>query len=175
MESLIFVVCGVEIGGQIQGLENDEVLIILLKSILLYVLLHVIRLITLALLFPILRQGKAPFNWDHVLALMISNVRGGIGIALALMIENSEGIIKDKDQRSLVMFNTGMVTLMTLLVNGSMIKCLFKKLPMSKKSNVQKKMMGNILKTFNRFTNKKIKHLQQNKYYGLVNWYGIIN
>jgi len=84
----------------------------------LYFLLLPIRAFSTILLSPLLTSGKYGLNFKDMLVLSWSGLRGAVGLTLSLIVYNSPDVADEKF-RVLCFFNVGMISVLTLLIQGS--------------------------------------------------------
>jgi len=85
--------------------------------ILLYILIHFIRAITILLLSPFMARMGYGFNWRTGTVLCYGGLRGAVGLALALIVDLNEDI--EEEISDLILFHVCGIVLLTLLINGS--------------------------------------------------------
>ena len=94
-----------------------------------YAIAHVVRAITIAISYPILKRSVFGFTPQRAIILWWSGLRGAIGLALALIVLHDTGF--DTDTRDEVAFLVGGLVLMTLLINGTTTEWLYVSLGLS--------------------------------------------
>jgi NhaP-type Na+/H+ or K+/H+ antiporter len=99
------------------------------KSILLYVLLHVIRFVLLILLLPFVRNLGYPMNWRHMTLLTWGALRGALGLFLALILTNDDKI--DPKVSGIILFHASFIAMFTLVINGNLTGSLVSYLKLS--------------------------------------------
>jgi len=87
-------------------------------SILLYLFLQVIRLLTIMLSYPFLMLSGYSIDWKDVIVMTWGGLRGAVGLALSLIVDLDVNRI-DPKFRALTIFYMGIIAAMTLLINGT--------------------------------------------------------
>jgi NhaP-type Na+/H+ or K+/H+ antiporter len=168
-ETLIFIISGLVIGDQVILGDKDIFLSDWFKLIGLYLLLHVIRFIVIVMQWPLLKISGYGITFKQIIVLTYGGLRGAVGLALALIVTGHHDMpMRVKD---MVLFHTAGIATLTILINGTTTGYLVKKFKLSGSSDIQKKIMGNILHHYLEFTAGKIKELKRNENYRLCNWY----
>ena len=171
-ETLIFVLAGIIIGYQVLYSDmkieaNDYYMLFGL-----YAGLHVIRFLTIFVLWPLLKITGYGMSFKEILVLSYGGLRGAVGLALALLVSQGDDI-KDPKVKDLILFHTAGIATLTILINGNTTAFVIKTLGIGAKNKAQQQVMGSILKEFVEFTHKKTNNLKANKYYTLTDWYDL--
>jgi len=87
-------------------------------SILLYLFLQIIRLLTIIMSYPFLMLSGYSINWKDVIVMTWGGLRGAVGLALSLIVDLDVNRI-DPKFRALTIFYMGLIAAMTLLINGT--------------------------------------------------------
>lgn len=93
-------------------------------SIVLYVFLHVARLLTIVGLYPFIKWSGAHFSWKEYVLLTWSGLRGSMALILALIVKSDNAI--DELKRNRILFHVCMIALLTLVINGTSTKLVVK-------------------------------------------------
>jgi NhaP-type Na+/H+ or K+/H+ antiporter len=99
------------------------------KTVLLYILLHVIRLGLLMLILPLIGKCGYPMNWRHMVLLMWGALRGALGLFLSLLLTNDPRI--DPKVSGIILFHSSFIAMFTLLINGNLTGALVSYLKLS--------------------------------------------
>ena len=92
----------------------------------LYFLLIPIRVVSIAILSPILLTGRYRMSIKDLVVLSWSGLRGAVGLTLSLIVYN--GDIEDKQYTTLVFFFVGGAAVLSLLIQGTTTGLLLEKL-----------------------------------------------
>ena len=149
-ETVIFVLAGLMI-----GLKNIEVVTWenVGKTMLLYVLLHVIRFTCLVVLLPLLNCSGYPMNIRHCALMTWGALRGALAIFLALVLD-ANADIPDK-VKALIMFHSSAIAMLTLVINGTTTGLVIDKLGLSKETPTAKKFMYFVVQRVRQHSMKK--------------------
>jgi NhaP-type Na+/H+ or K+/H+ antiporter len=136
-ETLIFFLSGIIIGVEI--VFNDELhWIDFAKLVALYFFLHVIRIGLILIFLPVLKKMGYGLSVEQAIMVGYAGLRGAVGLSLAIMVKFSPEI--SESVKGQVMFLTGGIAILTLLINAPTTGFIVKKLGLSKTSKVKKKM-----------------------------------
>jgi len=127
-ETVIFIVTGVILGTRFLG-ENDLTYIDYLKTLGIYVVLHIIRFVCIFLHWPLLIRMGYGMSFKQIILSTYAGLRGAVGLSLALIVAASPGI--DRYVQDLVLLDVGGIALLTLLINATTTSHLVKYLGLS--------------------------------------------
>jgi NhaP-type Na+/H+ or K+/H+ antiporter len=119
---LIFIITGIILAQSLIGTKATIAARDIGLSILLYVALHVGRLLSVLVLYPFIRWSGVRLSWREHLVLIWSGLRGSMSVILALMVDSEDRI--DIETRHRFLFHICMITLLTLIINGTSSKFL---------------------------------------------------
>lgn len=119
---LIFIITGIILAHSLVGTQKYVSGRDFGYSILLYVALHVARLLSVLVLFPLISWSGVHLSWREYIVLTWSGLRGSMSVILALIVDSE--LVIDEATRHRVLFHICMVTLLTLTVNGTSSKFL---------------------------------------------------
>jgi NhaP-type Na+/H+ or K+/H+ antiporter len=92
-ETVIFILAGVILGQRLSQdteVQFSDYLLVLAN----YLILHVIRFVVIILFWPILRKLGYGLDFKQVILCSYAGLRGAVGLALALMVTNSQKVPK---------------------------------------------------------------------------------
>merc|ERR1719353_1843221 len=115
--TLIFLLAGLIIGRIIVERRDIITSADYIWLLVLYVILVFVRLTTVFLFFPILRNLGCGMTWQEGLVCTWSGLRGAVGLALAIIMDIEPRVDREKGTR--IMFFVGGIAALTLLINGS--------------------------------------------------------
>jgi NhaP-type Na+/H+ or K+/H+ antiporter len=98
----------------------------------LFVLLMVLRFSLLVVSLPVLRKCGYGSNLKEVAVMAYGGLRGAVGLCLALLVK--ENPLIHEEIKDIIIFHTGGIALLTLIVNAMTIKYLVNWLGMSRMS-----------------------------------------
>lgn len=161
--TLIFLIVGVVIAQQAVITGTN----LLLLGII-YVGVHVIRIIVIALFYPAMKRIGYGLSKKDSYVLWWGALRGAIGLALALIVAGEESI-PEEIRNQFLFLTAGLVTL-TLLVNATTIKYLVGKLGLTKISPAKALMRSNANLYLRQSTENSIEKLKEDRFMNRANW-----
>lgn len=114
--------------------------------IVVYILMMVIRFLLFGLAFPIISRIGLKSKWKETVFQSFGGLRGAVGIALAISLENEVAQETDEGDLRRVATNqllgiTGGIALLTLFINGILGGPLIKKLKLTRASKERQKII----------------------------------
>lgn len=161
--TLIFLIVGVVIASRTVFTLNDFVILLIL-----YVGLHVIRLLLIIMFYPLMKKIGYGLPKKDAYVLWYGALRGAIGLALALIVAG-EPNIPEEIRNQFLFYTAGIVTL-TLLVNATTIKFLVNGLGLTDIPPVKAMMFSNAFKAIHKESKKEIDVLRKDRFMGGANW-----
>jgi len=111
--------------------KGDFDLLDIVDLLLLYLAIHFSRAAVIMIFLPVMRKLGYGVTWKEAVICVYGGLRGAVGLAMALLLEHESEI--RSDIRSRVAFHTSGIVLLTLLVNGTTVTPLYKKLQVYQK------------------------------------------
>ncbi len=133
--TLIFLLVGLMIAGSVQQLSLEVVWLVLV----LYVGLQVIRGVSILVLMPLLSRLGIGMSRDKSAVLIWGGLRGAVALALAMMVARSPAIAAPVGEQVLVL--TAGVVVLSLLINGSTLRPLFRFLGLDRLPDAKMRMI----------------------------------
>jgi len=161
--TLIFLIVGVVIALRVVFSGNDFLILGII-----YVGIHIIRAIVIAIFFPVMKRTGYGLSRKDSYVLWWGALRGAIGLALALIVAN-ESAIPEEIRNQFLFLTAGIVTL-TLLVNATTIGFLVNKLGLTKISPAKALMLSNANQYLRQSTENTIEKLKEDRFMGRANW-----
>jgi NhaP-type Na+/H+ or K+/H+ antiporter len=93
-------------------------------SIVLYIILHIGRVLTIIILYPLMERTGVHLSWKDCIILAWSGLRGSMALILVLIVSLDTAI--DSVTRNRFLFHVSMIVLLTLVINGTSCKFLVK-------------------------------------------------
>ncbi|CAF2855843.1 unnamed protein product [Rotaria sp. Silwood2] len=121
---LIFIITGIILAHSLVGTQKHIDGRDFGLSIVLYLALHVARLLSIGILYPFVNWSGVQLSWKEHIVLTWSGLRGSMAVILALIVKSEEDI--DEATRNRVLFHVCMIALLTLIINGTSSKFLVK-------------------------------------------------
>ncbi|MCK4630165.1 MAG: cation:proton antiporter [Bacteroidales bacterium] len=161
--TLIFLIVGVVIALRVVFSGNDFLILGII-----YVGIHIIRAIVIAMFFPVMKRTGYGLSGKDSYVLWWGALRGAIGLALALIVAN-ESAIPEEIRNQFLFLTAGIVTL-TLLVNATTIGLLVNKLGLTKISPAKAAMLSNANQYLRQSTENTIEKLKEDRFMSRANW-----
>ena len=161
--TLIFLIVGVVIAERTVFTLND-----LWMLLAVYVIIHIVRAVVIALLYPIMKRAGYGLGKNHPQVMWWGALRGAIGLALALIVESSPAI--PEEIRNEFLFLTAGIVLMTLLINATTMKAVAEKLGLTAISKTKKYVLESAKSYIFNETVATIDELEKDRFFKKVNW-----
>ena len=161
--TLIFLIVGVVIAQQADISGKN----LLLLGII-YVGVHIIRAIVIAIFYPAMKRVGYGLPVKDSYVLWWGALRGAIGLALALIVAGEESI--PQDIRNQFLFLTAGLVTLTLLVNATTIKYLVAKLGLTKISPAKALMRANANLYLRQSTENSLEKIKEDRFMSRANW-----
>jgi len=161
--TLIFLIVGVVIAERTVFTMNDVWMLLLV-----YVIIHLARIVVIAVLFPIMKKSGYGITITDSKVLWWGALRGAIGLALALIVESSPYI--DQTIREQFLFLIAGTVTLTLLINATTMKSVANMLGLTKVSPEKQYALEQAELFVDTSTDKAIKRLKDNRFYKRANF-----
>lgn len=137
-ETYIFVISGIMIGSYF--LEANISGIMYVKLIVFYLCVIGIRVIMVGISYPLLRRNIDNMTWKEAAVIINGGLmRGGISLTLAVSIFTKETL--PQEIKIILLFFTAGIVLLTIVINGTTIKLLFKRLGIESNQELTSKLI----------------------------------
>ncbi len=156
--TLIFLIVGVVIAERTVFTMNDVWMLLLV-----YVIIHLVRIVVIAVLFPIMKKSGYGLTVTDSKVLWWGALRGAIGLALALIVESSPYI--DQTIREQFLFLIAGTVTLTLLINATTMKAVANQLGLTKVSPEKQYALEQAELYVDASTDKAVKRLKENRFY----------
>jgi len=177
--STIFVYAGVEIAKKIYEVEIDvdkgDIDAGFINradwglSILLYLFLQLIRLLTILLMYPFMMLSGYAVSWKDVLVMTWGGLRGAVGLALALIVDLDEERI-DPKFRALTIFYMGLIAAYTLLINGTSMSRFLDYLGVTKTKPEKLEVLLHVVKSIENIGSHELSEAEPDHLLGDPDW-----
>eukprot|EP00873_Tetraselmis_striata_P035094 jgi/Tetstr1/455358/TSEL_042192.t1 len=137
-------------------------------GISIYVVCVVIRFISIAIHFPVLRLIGYGMTWQEAIVISWSGLRGAIGLALALLVSLDQAL--EYRIRYEVLLFTSVVVILTLVINGSTTKLLLTQLGILKPNPVKQEFLLHSINEMEDYADKHCSHLKHDTLVGDPDW-----
>lgn len=173
-ETIIFVIIGIVLGGTvILGEQSVIDYTDWLKLLGFFLILNAVRLIMMLISWPFLQLSGYPVNWKSLLICTYAGLRGGVALALSLVISVDESI--NPYVRQQVLFHVAGLAFLTIMINGITTHPILNLLKLSKPAEVKDKVMIQYLKGLSRIYKDNVEEIMSRRHYKRVNWSSIKN
>ncbi|KAH8064993.1 potassium:proton antiporter [Aureococcus anophagefferens] len=136
--------------------------------LVLYVALHAIRGLVLALSTPVLRSGIYGMSLNQGLVVAYGGLRGAIGLALALIVNETKGLPDQLQMRML--FHVSGIAILTLCVNGTTMVHVLNWTGLSKKTDAEDEIFAHVTVDVDKKLANEIASLTREQYLGDADW-----
>ena len=119
---LIFLITGIILAHSLFGTKITIVAVDFGYSVIMYLALHIGRLLSIGILYPFIRWSGVNLSWKEYMVLIWSGLRGSMSVILALIVDSDYQI--DITTRHRFLFHISMIALLTLVINGTSSKFL---------------------------------------------------
>ena len=161
--TLIFIIVGVVIAQQVNYTISD------LKVLLLvYLAIHIARLGTIYLFFPLMRRIGYGIAFKDSIILWWGGLRGAVALALALIVAIDNRI--PMEPRNQLLSLTAGIVILTSLINATTVRWLIDKLGLSKIGDIKAGLMMQSLQQIRLSGEKEIEKLKENRYMSGADW-----
>jgi len=161
--TLIFLIVGVVIANNIVFTGRDFLILILL-----YIGIHIVRGIVIAIFFPLMKKAGYGLSKKNAYVLWWGALRGAIGLALALIVAGETSI--DSTIRDQFLFYTAGIVTLTLVINATTIKFLLSYLGLTDIPPAKQKMILNAKGYLRNTSENSMEKLKSDRFLGRANW-----
>lgn len=172
IEALVFMLGGMILGSQAMGESYIESYDVPLLFIV-FVLLHVIRAIVVAVHFPWLRRMGYGLSFKEAVVLALAGLKGAIAITLSLLMYHNEEL--SMRVRSLGLFMVVGISALSITFDSLLVKWTVRRLGMECLSKVQENMMIQVTHSLIEKTAKKLEKMKRRSDMKLADWDTVIH
>ena len=141
--TLIFLLAGLIIGRRV--LQNVTA-VDWFYVVLLYVILMLIRALIIVLLYPWLSTTGHKCTVAEAVFMAWAGLRGALGMALALIVNNTDSLDISESESSRLLFYVGGIAALTLIINASLAKRALEALGLLGNETLEKALVTNQIK-----------------------------
>ncbi|CAF1048352.1 unnamed protein product [Rotaria sordida] len=137
-------------------------------SIVLYIIIHIGRMLTVGILYPLIKCTGVHLSWKDCIILVCSGLRGSMALILVLIVsldKNIDIVIRDR-----FLFHVSMIVLLTLVINGTGSKFLVKILGLHHGTKESETVLLQALEHMRRQTSWKLSTMKQDEKFAGVDW-----
>lgn len=161
--TLIFIIVGVVIANDVSFTGMD-----LVRLLLLYIGVHIVRAIVIVLFYPAMKRVGYGLPRKDAVVLWYGALRGAVGLAMALMVAGEIGIAPEV-REDFLFYTAGLVTL-TLLINATTIPYVVKALGLTNISTTRRASIERVQKDIRARAEEAIEGYKDNRYLKSANW-----
>eukprot|EP00397_Hematodinium_sp_SG-2012_P001978 GEMP01001984.1.p1 GENE.GEMP01001984.1~~GEMP01001984.1.p1 ORF type:complete len:1343 (+),score=248.56 GEMP01001984.1:645-4673(+) len=136
-----------------------------LELLLLYVIIHFSRAVSIVLFWPFLVRAGYGLRPKEAIILIFGGLRGAIGLALAMMVDLDNEQPLPIAIRGRIAFHVSGITLLTLIVNGSAVGKLYKNLRIYKHATYHDALLTRALEQAESESYKRVQELEKNWFF----------
>ncbi len=163
--TLIFIIVGVVI-----ALRADLTLNNLFILLIIYVGIHIIRALVIAICFPFMKNLGYGLSKKDAAVLWWGALRGAIGLALALVVAGVDPKYIPEEVSSQFLTLIAGIVVLTLMVNATTISWLVKKLSLTKMKPARALMIYNANSYLRTSSENALERLKSDKFLKTANW-----
>ena len=165
---LIFTITGIVLARSFIGTATSITSKDFGFSIVLYVMIHVGRLLTVIILYPLMKCTGVHLSWKDCIILIWSGLRGSMALILVLIVSLNDQI--DLVIRNRFLFHVSMIVLLTLVINGTSSKFLVRILGLHHGTEESELILLQALEHMRRQTSWKLSKMKKDEQFADVNW-----
>ena len=152
-----------------RGLANGDIRAIDFGYLLLlYLVLHVIRALSILLLRPFMTQIAYGISLKETALLSYSGLRGAVGLILALIIDDDTRI--DSKTGARFLFHSAGIAALTLLINGTTVGHLIRLLGLSSQTTARRKVFESAVKHIHQKQEEGMGSFKHHEFYFDADW-----
>ncbi|TAA40988.1 cation:proton antiporter [Corallincola spongiicola] len=133
-----------------------------------YLIVMLVRTITVALLYPVLKKMPGGFRLDKAIVLVWGSLRGAVALVLALSLMHAPSLSDERGHQ--ILFLTAGVVSLTLLINAATMRHLCQWLKLDRLSPAKQAAMDHACGLLNQATLASAAELKNNPHLRLSNW-----
>ncbi|CAF1334918.1 unnamed protein product [Adineta ricciae] len=165
---LIFTVTGIILARLFIGTATDISAKDFGFSVVLYIMIHVGRLVTVIILYPLMKCSGVHLSWKDCVILTWSGLRGSMSLILVLIVSLDTEI--ETITRHRFLFHISMIVLLTLIINGTSSKYLVKILGLHHGTKESEIVLLQAFEHVRRQTSWKLTKMKEDEKFADVDW-----
>lgn len=172
VESLVFIIGGMILGNFLienEGLEISDIF----KFLVLFILLHVIRVFVVFLHYPIFKWFGYSVSFNELIVIILAGLKGVISITLALIVYHDEKL--DHYYRLVTLFFAAATAGFSIIFDSMAVKEAARRLGIEELTVAQENMLVGVTTAIIQHTAKDIEKFKGDKNYSLVRWNKVAN
>jgi hypothetical protein len=165
---LIFTVTGIILSRSFIGTATTITSSDFGFSIVLYIMIHIGRILTIVILHPLMKCTGVYLSWKDCVILAWSGLRGSMALILVLIVSLDTEI--DTVTRDRFLFHVSMIVSFTLIINGTSSKFLVKILGLHHGTKESEIVLLQALEHMRRQTSWKLLEMKEDVKFADVDW-----
>ncbi|CAF1431321.1 unnamed protein product, partial [Adineta ricciae] len=165
---MVFTVTGIILAKSLVNTATTIIAQDFVYSIVLYIVIHIGRALTVILLYPLIRRSGVHISWKDGLVLIWSGLRGSMALILVLMVDLDTRI--DSVTRNHFLFHVSMIALLTLVINGTTSRFFIHFLGLKQGAKESQIVLSQALEHMQRETFSQLLQIKQDEKFAEVNW-----
>ncbi|UJR17821.1 hypothetical protein I4U23_004720 [Adineta vaga] len=165
---LIFTVTGIILARSFIGTATNISAKDFGFSIILYIMIHIGRIVTIVILYPLIKCSGVCLSWKDCIVLIWSGLRGSMSLILVLIVSLDTKI--DIITRHRFLFHISMIVLLTLIINGTSSKYLVRILGLHHGTKESEIVLLQALEHVRRQTSWKLLKMKEDEKFTDVDW-----
>eukprot|EP00122_Pirum_gemmata_P001161 Pgem_evm1s1037 len=161
LNALLFAISGLILADRL--LEDNLTSLDYVNGFILYLWIHVTRVISIIVQFPILHYFGYNLSFGDYTILAYGGLRGAIALALALLVDEEPTI--PELVRARIVFLVSAVVFLTLMINGTTTRFVLSAFGLADVTTARLKLLNNTCGQIQHHTLNKLHSMQQNNFY----------
>ncbi|CAN0007156.1 unnamed protein product [Pylaiella littoralis] len=133
----------------------------------LWVACHIVRGFVIVAAYPVLKHGYGT-NWQQMVVLTYAGLRGAVGLTLALIVQQHDGIGQEEGDK--IMFMIAGLAIMTLLINGTTCGKLLSYFRMDRATKAQTEIFIRACSAVESKLEHVVEELKKDRFLGDAEW-----
>lgn len=134
----------------------------------LFVLLHVVRAVTVLIHWPLLRKMGYGCTLKEMIVLIVGALKGTISIALALMVFHDDHF--SERVRDLIFFWSVGISALSVILDSMLMRFTVRYLGLESMTGVEENMLVSVSTSILESTRKNMNKMKEDANYAMVNW-----
>jgi NhaP-type Na+/H+ or K+/H+ antiporter len=172
IEAMVFMIGGMLLGTLIVHENHLDAIDIGLLFIV-FILIHAIRAVVIAVHYPILKYLGYGLSIKEAIVLTLAGLKGAIAITLALLVYHHDAV--STRVKTLALFMVVGVSALSIFFDSLAVKYAVRALGMEKLSSVQENMMINVTQSLIDKTTQKLEKMRRRPDMKLADWDTVID
>jgi len=138
----------------------------LLEILMLFVIIHVTRAVTLLLFWPMMRKMGYGLTFKELIICLMGALRGAVGLALALLVDSDTSSHRLPNYvQSRIAYLVSAITILTIVLNGSTISIIYNRLNIYPKPKAHTSLLKRALLRIESLATLRLRNLEYNWFF----------